>query len=148
MNARRKKFVRNPEVLPNAPGAYLLKLRLSADLTTRIRRLGNPKLGRGTYVYAGSASGPGGIRARCRRHLLTEKPTHWHIDHLTGPSADLAAAAFPDDDECRLIAVLSELDEVIFPVRGFGSSDCTACPSHLMKVPARLDVLTIFNDVR
>ena len=37
----------------------------------------------GCYVYAGSARGPGGIRARVRRHLRPDKTPHWHIDQVT-----------------------------------------------------------------
>ena len=116
MNPSDRYFTKNAERLANAKGAYLLKIRLSAELTTRIECLENPRFGRGTYIYAGSANGPGGIRARCRRHLLPEKTRRWHIDHLTCQSADLRAAAFPGDDECRLIDVLANVEGVNFPI--------------------------------
>ncbi len=147
-NMSGRNFTRNAERLSNATGAYLLKIRLSAELTTRIESLENPRFGRGTYIYAGSANGPGGIRARCRRHLQREKILRWHVDHLTCQSTDLAAAGFPGDDECRLIDVLANVEGVTFPIPRFGSSDCPLCPSHLVKVPANLNVLTIFDDVR
>ncbi|MCY4547764.1 MAG: hypothetical protein OXC28_05300 [Defluviicoccus sp.] len=53
--------VLNP--LPDAPGAYALILRLARETRLDIRTLGRPVLPAGLYLYAGSARGPGGIRA-------------------------------------------------------------------------------------
>jgi Uri superfamily endonuclease len=37
----------------------------------------------GRYIYAGSAYGPGGLKARVSRHMRRAKRSQWHIDQLT-----------------------------------------------------------------
>ena len=59
----------NPGTLPDIRGAYALVLRLAHETRLDIATLGRPLLPAGLYLYAGSAWGPGGIRARVRRHL-------------------------------------------------------------------------------
>ena len=81
--------------LPVAPGAYALTFRLDVPVTLPIATLKNPMLDAGTYVYAGSAFGPGGIRARVSRHLRTGKKPHWHIDHLSARAVCIDIQAYP-----------------------------------------------------
>ena len=86
----------------------------------------------GWYFYVGSAFGPGGIAARCRRHLRKEKKRHWHIDVLTG-EADIKEIIFligSREAEARWAKML--LDDACFsvPHPGFGASDAKAV-SHL-----------------
>ena len=121
--------------LPPAPGAYALLMDLAAPLT-----LPRPActLQPGRYVYAGSARGPGGIRARVRRHLRPDKALRWHVDRLTGVAGVAGVVVIPDGRECDLVAALRERDGVEVPCRGFGSSDCRACPAHLLRVPRDL----------
>ena len=89
----------------------------------------------GLYFYAGSANGPGGIQARCRRHLRKNKQLHWHIDWLTSQAAELWILAFPGASECALMDILiGEPDTyAVFPK--FGSSDCNRCSTHLILCP-------------
>nr|WP_294519010.1 GIY-YIG nuclease family protein [uncultured Rhodopila sp.] len=90
----------------------------------------------GRYLYAGSARGPGGLRSRLMRHQRADKTLHWHIDRLTVAGTVQGAWIFPGGDECAIIAALRHLP---VPVPGFGSSDCRACVSHLLRWPDGTD---------
>ena len=121
------------ESLPIEAGAYLLLIQLGEPvrLPPRFR---DQLLPRGRYVYAGSAYGPGGIRARCRRHLGRPSKRRWHIDWLTGVATDVQAIPFPGGSECKLIDCLSKRSAVEFPIVGFGSTDCRRCRAHLVRI--------------
>lgn len=123
------------DALPVEPGAYALTFRLDGPVTLPISRLKNPVLAAGIYVYAGSAFGPGGIRARVSRHLRVEKKPHWHIDHLSTRAACIEVKTYPGERECALVADLLAAG-VDVPVPGFGSSDCRDCPAHLVRLAA------------
>ena len=121
------------EMLPPGPGAYLLLLRLDRPLAVDIPTSAGAILPVGWYAYAGSAKGPGGLRARIARHLSVDKPVHWHIDRLTPAAGAIFALAYPRGDECALIAVLFDDGAFAVPLSGFGSSDCRQCQSHLLR---------------
>ncbi|MCH8197133.1 MAG: GIY-YIG nuclease family protein [Proteobacteria bacterium] len=123
------------EILTPAPGAYLLLLALSRPLALPQPALKSARLRAGHYLYAGSALGPGGIRARILRHARKGKRRHWHIDHLTAAGTLLAALALPGMGECDVLGSLLALPGVTVPVPGFGSSDCRTCPAHLIAAP-------------
>ena len=123
------------EDLTPAPGAYLLVVALSQTLALPRPALKSAVLQPGHYLYAGSALGPGGIRARVRRHARKGKRRHWHIDHLTEAGTLRAALALPGMGECDIVRSLLALPGVTVPVPGFGSSDCRACPAHLLTAP-------------
>lgn len=123
------------EALTRAPGAYLLAVALPRPLALPLPALKTAGLGRGFYLYAGSAHGPGGIRARVLRHARKGKRKHWHIDHLTEAGRLIAALALPGTAECDVVGALLGFDGVTVPVPGFGSSDCRACPAHLLAAP-------------
>ena len=137
LNAPPPPPVPTPEDLPAAPGSYLVLAYLAAPLPLSGRLAGHV-LPAGWHVYAGSARGPGGLRARLGRHLQREKRPRWHIDQLTTRADALCALPFPDapdapaPTECTLIANLLESGAFAPPVPGFGSSDCRACPAHLL----------------
>ena len=120
--------------LPVDPGAYLLLIGLANPVSLSLPRLPAAKLNPGQYVYAGSARGPGGIRARLARHLRQGKKRHWHVDHLTESAAALAAFPVPNGKECALVRALVESGGYDTPLPGFGSSDCRRCASHLLQV--------------
>jgi len=121
-----------------AGGAYVLAIRLDRPVEIRARSLAAASLLPGWYAYAGSARGPGGLAARIRRHLRTDKTLRWHIDRLTIAAAEIEALAFPGDNECALLARLLETPGAAVPLPGFGSSDCRACPAHLVALAGRL----------
>ena len=121
--------------LPSGPGAYALSFRLDKPVMLPIARLKNPVLDPGMYIYAGSAFGPGGIRARVSRHLRADKKPHWHIDHLSARAVCVDVKTHPGGNECALIADLLAAGAVT-PVPGFGSSDCRDCAAHLVRLAA------------
>ncbi|SDD79776.1 DUF123 domain-containing protein [Rhodospira trueperi] len=121
---------------PTGPGAYLLALRLvsATALPPRLSRPDLTALTPGWYLYAGSARGPGGLRARVRRHARANKARRWHVDWLTC-TADVLQGVFvqPGGHECALIAEARARLAVAVPVPGFGASDCRRCPAHLVE---------------
>jgi Uri superfamily endonuclease len=106
-------------------------------LPVRIATLPPTTLPAGVYIYAGSAKGPGGLRARIGRHLRRDKPLRWHIDHLSEAATSLHAYPVPGGDECALVDMLLETGRYCFPLPGFGSSDCRHCISHLLSCQPR-----------
>jgi len=129
-------------VAADEPGAYLLLVTLRTMLTVALPGRNAVALPAGRYLYCGSAYGPGGVRARLRRHIQRGKALRWHIDRLTQAGNVAGAWVVPDGGECALAAALSQLPA---PVRGFGSSDCRRCRSHLLYWPAdhSLDVFGV-----
>ena len=79
----------------------------------------------GRCIYAGSANGPGGLKARVSRHTRRAKRRRWHIDQLTENGDVLGAWIFPGGVECDLVDMNSALP---VPIVGFGSTDCQRLP--------------------
>ncbi|HHY87497.1 MAG TPA: GIY-YIG nuclease family protein [Chloroflexi bacterium] len=130
------------EAIPAAPGTYVLAGRLSRPVELPVGRLGMAAFQPGVLLYAGSALGPGGLKARLRHHLEGSSRPHWHLDYLR-PWVRWEAAwwhAGPERLECRWLQALARSgDGWTFPVRGFGASDCTGgCPAHLLWTPEKL----------
>lgn len=88
----------------------------------------------GTYVYCGSALGPGGVRARVRRHVDGAQTLHWHIDHLLRRAQvqEVWARVEPRRIECEWASALGNAGRFTCPAAGFGSSDCR-CRAHLWR---------------
>ncbi len=122
----------NEPELPAVPGTYMLLLNLAQPVIAQVGRLGTVQLAAGWYAYVGSARGPGGLRARLRRHLRADKPLHWHIDALTAvaPVVAIWLDVSPERLECTWARRVAALPGVTVPLDGFGSSDC-ACEAHL-----------------
>lgn len=138
-----QKVVRNVmTVLRKSPGTYVLLLKLGASRPVEVGRLGTLQGQPGTYAYVGSAFGPGGVRARVRRHQRRTASPHWHIDYLR--SAGRLRQAWHTYDavrrECTWAEVLRTFPEAEVPLNGFGASDC-GCPAHLVRfsTPPELD---------
>ncbi len=119
--------------IPATRGAYVLAIALTVPLHLSLPGRRPALLNPGRYLYCGSAKGPGGLRARLARHARCRKNVHWHVDRLTRAGTIIGAWVFPDGDECDLVAMLSECPVAM---RGFGSSDCAQCASHLLCWPA------------
>ena len=117
--------------MKSQPGTYVLVLRSHAPATARVGRWGILQVLPGTYLYVGSAFGPGGVAARVSRHCGITKVKHWHIDYLR-ERAVLESAWFSHASE-RLehcwAAALNGCDG-LQAIAGFGCSDCQ-CASHL-----------------
>ena len=127
-------FVRKADDAPALPGAYVLIVELAESIEVTLP--GKPKttLQAGRYLYCGSAKGSGGIRARLSRHMRPDKMIHWHVDLLTDAGRVTGAWIFPGRDECELVGGLIA---PVCPIRGFGSTDCQKCWSHLLSWPRR-----------
>ncbi|MCB2078170.1 MAG: GIY-YIG nuclease family protein [Novosphingobium sp.] len=117
---------------PVCKGAYVLVICLGEQAKVDFRG-SQVTFESGTYAYAGSAYGPGGLGARLRRHLQPDKKVHWHVDRLTTIATSVEAVAIEGGNECALVDLLSASGAFAFPVAGFGSSDCPRCRSHLLK---------------
>jgi Uri superfamily endonuclease len=113
-------------------------MRLERDVSIAVGQLGTFSFARGWYLYAGSALGPGGLRARLGRHRRAEKRLHWHIDYLLAYAPLIASweVVCTERLECAWHAALLALPRAVLPVVGFGASDC-ACAAHLTWLPAR-----------
>jgi Uri superfamily endonuclease len=124
--------------IPSAAGTYALVLHLAAPALLNVSRLGAHTLAPGTYVYVGSAHGPGGLRARVGRHLRGTGPQHWHIDTLRS-HATIRAVIYTVTEkglECSWTQALMALPGAHVPIHSFGSSDCRAgCAAHLIMLP-------------
>jgi len=134
---------RDADGLPAQPGAYALVIALTRSFEPPIRRLARRRLPPGRYLYGGAANGPGGIRARVRRHLRRKKAVHWHVDHLTNAFGVAAVVAVVGGDECAVLAAARRWPGVRVPVPGFGSSDCARCPAHLVSLPDDLALASL-----
>ncbi len=124
-------------MLPDRPGTYVLIMRLPHPATVRVGRLGSFSFPAGWYTYAGSACGPGGLRARIARHLRWPKPRHWHVDYLRDRARPAEAwyTIGAGKRECAWARALCRLPGASTPVPGFGASDCR-CATHLVHFAA------------
>jgi Uri superfamily endonuclease len=119
--------------LPALTGAYALILHLEHPVKLKRPLAASKPLAPGLYIYAGSARGPGGIRARLARHFRVEKRKHWHVDQLTRVSeVRLWASPLPESHECDLVTKLIDSGRFDTACAGFGSSDCRLCEGHLL----------------
>ena len=132
------------ETIPTAGGTYALLMELAHPQTLLIGRLGRLSFPSGDYIYIGSALGTGGLRARLRGYLTTERRPHWHIDYLL-KEATLRGVLYLAAEqrlECAWCRALAALPGAQFPASGFGSSDCRAqpyrCSAHLIAFPGRV----------
>ena len=108
--------------LPSLPGTYALLLRSNAEQDLQVGSLGNQKLLPGFFVYVGSAFGPGGLKARVKRHLAADKKLRWHVDYLRAATQPVAVWYTLDEhrQECRWAEVMSSMTGVTVPIAGFG----------------------------
>ncbi len=123
------RFYATADRIPALLGAYLLLVELRDVTSVRLSNKRSVSLMPGRYIYAGSANGPGGLKARVSRHMRRAKRRRWHIDQLTETSNVLGAWIFPNGMECDLVDLNSTLP---LPIVGFGSTDCKRCRSHLL----------------
>jgi Uri superfamily endonuclease len=144
--------------LPASPGSYLLRLQINRPIILPVGRLGQFALPAGDYIYAGSAYGPGGLRARLGRHLRGDGALHWHIDYLRAVAQllDFAYVNYSEGGrpsssrdyplECLWSQRLASLPQALAPIPGFGASDCHhGCRSHLAAAVPAFDEDILLN---
>ena len=123
------------------PGSYVVLLQSTSAAEIAIGRLGPLALGRGVYLYVGSARGPGGVAARCAHHLRIAVSPRWHLDYLR-PYCRIRGFWVAYGDAIRehdWARALADLPGATLPLARFGASDC-CCPAHLIRFarePAR-----------
>ncbi len=122
-------FYATADRIPVLPGAYLLLVEVPQVARVKLPNRPRARLVPGRYIYAGSAYGPGGLKARVSRHMRRAKRCCWHIDQLTKIGNVLGVWAFPGGIECDLVEMNSA---VPVPIVEFGSTDCKRCRSHLL----------------
>ena len=118
--------------ISSQPGTYALILRASRGRVVQIGRLGLFTIRPGSYVYVGTAFGPGGLRGRVSHHLRLASRPHWHVDYLRR-GLEVSEVWYSHDPHRRehlWAALLRETAGCSVPVRGFGASDCR-CECHL-----------------
>ena len=112
-------------------GSYVLVLYLPRVRRLTVGKLGSHRFEPGYYLYFGSALNS--LEGRLRRHLLPEKKLHWHIDFLS-EKATIKAIWWCEGiarQECAWTQIALNFPGISTPVKGFGSSDCRNCTSHL-----------------
>ena len=115
------------------PGTYALILASASERWIEIGKLGKCLIRPGYYVYAGSAFGPGGLKARIAHHARISQRPHWHIDYLRMvlPLDEVWYSYDSERHEHRWTDAFSRLRGATLPIAGFGASDCS-CNSHLL----------------
>lgn len=126
------------QLLPSAPGTYILILQSAGVHQVTVGALGTLQLKRGFYAYVGSARGPGGLRARLAYHCGEIRSPHWHIDYLRRHTTlrEIWFSRGASQREHRWAEALSADSKTGIPLAGFGASDC-ACRSHLFRFAGR-----------
>lgn len=135
-------------------GSYVFALWLPRPRSIAVGRFGEIAFPAGWYLYAGSAFGPGGLRARLARHQRRIRDTarnggrtstgakractkraHWHVDYLREEAiwGGAWASASGQRLECEWAAALRRLPGAQIIAPGFGASDCR-CPAHLVHI--------------
>jgi Uri superfamily endonuclease len=118
-------------------GAYQLQIRVKKDLDLQVGSLGNIFLPKGRYTYTGSAMK--NLKARINRHLRKDKIIRWHIDYLTTNNnikiEQVLRYPSTTKQECQINLSTAKENGALFIIKGFGSSDCKQCESHLAFIP-------------
>ena len=130
-------------------GTYALILLTAADQVIEIGKLGRFAVPPGFYVYAGSACGPGGLKARIAHHERISQRPHWHMDYLR-PALHLKEVWYTYEAkrfEHHWADALGCLEGATQPIVGFGSSDCS-CKSHLFSFTAKPSVRQFRDKLR
>lgn len=141
----------NPNEIPALPGSYALLLALDHPLSLTVGRMEAFNFPPATYVYFGSAGGPGGLKARLQRHILGSPYPHWHIDSFrsAGVLKSIYFLSTPNHSppplsrlECAWSQAAAVTQSASIPAPHFGASDCQqGCPAHLIGLAVSPDLL-------
>ena len=133
----------------NSPWTYALVLKSSSYRWIEIGKLGKFLTQPGYYVYAGSALGPGGLKARIAHHARISQRPHWHIDYLRLVlSLDEVWYSYDSEHhEHQWADAFRRLKGATLPISGFGASDCR-CRSHLLLFSTKPSVRQLRDQLR
>jgi len=139
----------NAAEISRESGTYIVILRSDARRTIRVGARGPVKLQHGWYLYAGSALGPGGLRARLGRHLSGTGHTRWHIDYVrraTDPCAAWLCVGTKRAEHgwATALACMPDMEPV---APGLGASDCK-CATHLFYTQAEPNIADFNSSLR
>lgn len=109
---------------------YAIHLKIDHPMAITVGKLGHFHLNEGIYIYVGSAKK--NIQARINRHLQLEKTNRWHFDYIRPFGYITKIITYEQSiGECSLAEKLRKQVSGVYPIKGFGSSDCR-CFSHLI----------------
>ena len=115
-------------------GSYQIHINVSKNIALTVGKLGKFTIYKGYYIYTGSAMR--NLEQRVARHKRKNKILKWHIDYLLASRycKIIRIDIFPSEvrEECIRNMELIDLPNTYIPIKGFGSSDCSNCPSHLV----------------
>ena len=116
-------------------GIYILEIFAKSPFKLEHNRFGSNLFSKGYYYYVGSAQK--NLTQRIQRHIKKYKKQHWHIDYLTcNKNVEIkniyVIKDLPKKHECILNKELVTKYHLQIPIKGFGSSDCNNCESHLL----------------
>lgn len=124
-------------------GTYTLIIACRKPFRTEIGKLGRVNVGKGYYLYTGSALGKGAVslEGRLSRHLRAWKRRQWHVDYLSSSRNCTVKflVSFESDKhlECSVNQLIMNRLEVEPVLPHAGSGDCQ-CEAHLVKVLPRM----------
>lgn len=122
---------------PREKGIYALVLRIRNEVLISLKSR-CWSIEPGTYVYVGSAGGPGGLRARILRHISRPSKRHWHIDYLTSDDGvEVYAVVYTVcswGPRAESIVASCLHDAGLVAIEGFGATDDKESKSHLYKL--------------
>jgi Uri superfamily endonuclease len=133
--------------VPPFAGTYILVVKLHWDAVIDVGGLGELTFLAGTYLYCGSALGPGGLAARIAHHTRFPAKPRWHIDYLRliGSPVEVWYIRSGERLEHAWAGLLARTDGFEEAVAGFGASDC-GCRSHLFR-SGKDDAFETFNSL-
>jgi Uri superfamily endonuclease len=117
-------------------GTYALIFQANQAFSCKVGRRGNFVGDSGSYIYVGSAFGPGGIYTRISHHLKLSSNPHWHLDYIR-PYLKPVAVCYSycsKRHEHQWAITIGNMDGAKIPMHKFGASDCS-CRSHLFYFP-------------
>ena len=124
-------------------GTYTIIIENESKGYQAFGSLGRARLGRGKYLYTGSAMGSSAtsLERRLQRHAARSKRLRWHVDYLTSkPGCRVTGAVFVVSNkryECDVNRKISEELELRPVLPRIGASDCD-CDGHLLGPERRL----------
>lgn len=134
-------------------GTYTIMIACDSSIRVKFGKLGYAEVGKGCYLYTGSALGRGAVslEGRLKRHSSVSKRVRWHVDYLTcHPSAKVKAAVFlrsPRRLECLIGRAVSREMNASPILPHIGASDCK-CRGHLVRADSSLNAATIVSRLR